>query len=223
MLTQCLRLKKELDDARSICQQLIEEPEGILRIVVFEYFAKKLIFPKLNDFLQKYPKLELNINISERIPDFEAEQIDLAIGFSLPAPLNIVRRSITTTRYVLCASPEYFQKNGKPIHLKELKNHRYISHSSRPESQVINLKPPHQLSIKPYLLLNSVSAMIDCAKQGLGIIQLPYYLLSDILKNGELVEILEEYQAVHANVYYYYPRYRYVQPKVRKFIDYFLA
>ncbi len=220
LLQQCLRLKKELDDARSICQQFHEEPEGALHVVAFEYFAKQLIYPKLKNFLQRYPKLELFIDTSERIPHFEREQVDLAVGFSLPASLDVVRRKITDTRYVLCASSDYFAEKDKPKNLNDLKNHLYIGHSSRQEK--LNLKPPYQLSLKPYLLLNSVVSMIECAKEGLGLIQLPLYLLEKLLIEGKLIEVLENYQATGVNVYYYYPKYRYVQPKIRKFIDFFL-
>lgn len=222
LLAQCLRLKRELDDARSICQQFIEEPEGVLRIVAFRYFADQLIFPKLKEFLQRYNKLELFIDTSERIPDFEREQVDIAVGFSLPAPLDITRRRMATTHYVLCASAEYLAREGYPTHPKDLKNHYYIRHSSRPESQTIKLKCDYQLFLKPYISLNSCSSMIACAKQGLGLIQLPHYLLEKSLDNGELVEVLKGYQATGASVYYYYPKYRYVQSKVRKFIDFFL-
>jgi DNA-binding transcriptional LysR family regulator len=222
LLTQCLRLKKELDDTRSICQRLIDEPEGILRIVAFEYFAKKLIFPKLNNFLNKYPKLELIIDTSERIPDFQQEQVDVAVGFSLPAPLDVVQKSMMITRYVLCGTPAYFKKRGIPKNLHELNEHYYIGHSSRPVDATINLKPPHTIQLKPNLLLNSVSFMIECAKQNVGIIQLPLYMVDELLKKGNLVEVLKEYQAINRNVYYYYPKFRYIQPKIRKFIDFFL-
>lgn len=223
LLDQCARLKKELDDTRTICQQFHEEPEGILNIVAFEYFAQHLIFPKLKAFLQRYPKLELFIDTSERIPNFEREQVDLAVGFSLPAPLDVVRKKMTTTRYVLCASPQYFAENSKPDSLNALKNYRYIEHHSRLEHSELNLKPGHTLRLTPYLLLNSVSSMIECAKEGLGLIQLPLYLLEKYLASGELIEVLEKYQATDAEVYYYYSRHRYVQPKVRKFIDFFLT
>lgn len=224
LLSQCLRLKKELDDTRSICNQLLEQPEGIMRVIAFEYFAKQLIFPKLEIFLKRYPKLELIIDTSERIPDFEREQIDLAIGFSLPAPLDIIRRSITTTRYVLCASPKYFAKNGIPKKLTDLNKHYYIGHCGRAELQKNPSKVQYKLRVRPSLLLNSVSAMIECAKQGIGLIQLPLYLLQDLLVNGELIEVLNQFQSkTPTNVYFYYPKYRFIQPKVRKFIDFFLT
>lgn len=223
LLSQCLRLKKELEDARAICQQFIDEPEGILKVTAFDYFAKKLILPKLAKFLACYPKLELNLYIGERIPHFEQEQIDLAVGFSLPVADEIVRKSMMTTRYALCASTSYFKKHGKPHHLTDLHQHFYIGHSSRNPENTINLKHPHHLVLKPSLLLNSVSTMIECAKQSIGLIQLPFYLLDSALQQGELVEIFKEYQLDQTHVYYYYPKYRFIQPKVRKFIDFFLT
>ena len=85
-----------------------------------------------------------------------------------------------TTRYVLCGSPSYLATHGTPTNLATLQKHLYIGHRNRPENMTINLKSPHQLTLKPYLLLNNVSAMIDCAKRNLGLIQLPLYLVSDL-------------------------------------------
>lgn len=62
---QCLRLRKELETARSICQNLRSEPEGDMHVVVFAYFAKQLIFPRLKAFLEGYPKLKLRIDTTE--------------------------------------------------------------------------------------------------------------------------------------------------------------
>jgi len=222
LLVQCLRLKRELDDARSICQQFTEKPVGTLHIVVFEYFANQLIFPKLREFLQRYNGLELFIDTSERIPDFEREQVDIAVGFALLAPMDIVRRKMMTTNYVLCASPEYLARQGRPTTPKDLNNHYYIGHSGRSEKQTIRFKSDYQFSFKPDLSLNSGASMIACAKQGLGFIQLPHFLLETSLKSGELVEVLKKYQATGENIYYYYPKYRHIQSKVRKFIDFFL-
>ncbi len=223
LLSQCLRLTKELDDTRSICQQFNEEPEGSLRIVAIEHFANQLIFPKLKLFLQHYPKLRIYIDTRERMPDFEREQIDIAIGFSVPAPSEIVRKSISVTRYVLCGSPQYFAEKGKPRNLKDLMKHNYLAHNIRAEERTIALKPGYSLAIKPYMLFNSMSSLIACAKEGLGLIQLPMYFAENYLKRGELTEVLTKYQATNAHVYYLYPKYRYIQSKVRRFIDFFLT
>ena len=222
LLRQCLRLKRELDDTRSIYHAFHEQPEGELKIVTFGYFAQKLIFPKLKNFLAQYPKLSLTIDIGQRVPHLEQEQVDLALGFSLPVPYQeeIIQCSMGTTRYVLCASTDYFAQYGRPNCLDTLATYRYISHVNRLEH--LKLKENHNINIQPYLFLNSAESMIECAKLGLGLIQLPIYMVEDYLKDGTLIEVLSEYQRTNEHIYYYYPKYRHTQPKIRKFIDFFL-
>ena len=224
LLAQCKRLSRELEAARGICRQFHDEPKGKLHVVAFTYFANQLIFPKLKDFLKRYPKLEMRIDTTERIPDFIQEQVDIAVGFSLPVPhpSDVIQRRMATTHYILCASAQYFKEFGIPTTLEDLHNHRYIAHVSRSIKQIIKLKPAYKISLKPYLLINDVVAMIACAKQHLGLIQLPYYMLEDSIKSGELVSVLPEYQATDVGVYYHFLKLHYTQPKIRKFIDYFL-
>lgn len=122
----------------------------------------------------------------------------------------------------MCASPAYFLTHGRPETLHDLKSHRYIGHFARNEICATHLKSGQPFKIKPDLILNNVAGMIECARQHLGIVQLPYYVLEEFLKSGELIEVLCAYQAVNAPVYYFYPKFRYTQAKVRCFIDFFL-
>lgn len=222
LLQQCLRLKKELEDTRNVCNDFHATPKGTLHVVVLHFFAKKLIYPRLDEFLKKYPELELIIDISERIPDFEQEQIDIAVGFSLIAPDNVIQCCMEVTRHVMCASPDYLKKYGTPETLQDLYEHRYIGHRARNEICHTHLKSGYELKIKPTLVLNNVTSMIDCAKANLGIVQLPFYALEQALASGELVEILSSYQATNSPVYYFYPKFRHTQPKIRCFVDFFL-
>lgn len=221
---QCLRLRNELGCARSICQRLQGEPEGDLHVIAFEYFAKKMIFPKLRVFMERYPKVNLRIDTTERVPNFVEEHIDLCIGFSLPVPNDgeVIQKKMAETRYVLCATPSYWEEFGKPGNLTELEDHRYICHSSRDHRQVIRLKEGYQCSLKPALYVNRVDSMIACAMENLGIIQLPCYRIDRYLERGDLVEVLQEFQSCKTPVFYHYPKSRYMQPKVKKFIDLFL-
>lgn len=222
LLSQCERLQRELDDTRAICRGFHEEPIGDLHVVALEFFAKKYIYPKLNEFMKQYPKLNIFIDTSERVPDFEKDKIDVAVGFTLTMPDDIVQRKMETFNYVMAASKQYLDLHGRPEKLKDLLEHDYIGHVVREEVRTTNLKKPHQLRVKPRMVLNRVENMIDCAKLGLGIVQLPTYLLDASLADGSLEEVLSEYQATEVGVYCYYPRFRYIQPKVRKFIDFML-
>lgn len=180
---------------------------------------------KIYQIFRRYPDISLTLSTHERIPDFHKEQVDLALGYSLPTPNSddIVRRSMGTTYYVLCGTPQYFDKYGIPATLEALKTHRYISHTSRVGIEhALKLKTGHQLALTPTLSINRVTTMIDAALANLGLIQLPIYMLEDHLKNGTLVSVLPEYQRHDEHIYFYYPKYRFTQPKVRAFIDFFL-
>lgn len=225
LLAQTQRLQRELDDTRTLCQAFLDTPQGPLNVHTFDYFAKQWILPKLEGFMQRYPDISLTLSTHERIPDFHKEQVDLALGYSLPSPNSddIVRRSMGTTYYVLCGTPQYFDKYGMPATLEALKTHRYISHTSRVGIEhALKLKKGHQLALTPTLSINRVTTMIDAALANIGLIQLPIYMLEDHLKNGTLVSVLPEYQRHDEHIYFYYPKYRFTQPKVRAFIDFFL-
>lgn len=224
LLSQCKRLCRELENTRNLCQEFHNEPTGTLHVVVFSYFSKHLIYPKLKAFLHQYPKLQLIIDSTEKIPNFEKEQIDIAVGFSLPVPNpgEVIQKRMMKTKYILCASPEYFKLHGTPQTLKDLYHHQYISHTERTGNYILKLKPEYSLQLKPYLLVNSVTAMIECAINDLGLIQLPLYVLKEYLDQGELIEVLPEYQLSDCNVYYHYPVFAHPQPKLQRFIEFFL-
>lgn len=124
---------------------------------------------------------------------------------------------------MMCASPTYLKKHGVPETLTDLRKHYYIGHYARNEICSTHLKSGYEIKIKPTLTLNNVVGMIECAKAGLGIVQLPDYVLEESLKSGELIEVLSSYQAINAPVFYFYPKFRYTQPKVCCFIDFFLS
>lgn len=225
LFNQCRTLQQELSETRRVCKQFLSYPEGVLRVTTFEYFANKLIFPRVAEFSHLFPKIQLVISISEDMPDFSGGNTDIAIGFASPPPdEDLIQRTLCKTNYVLCGSPDYFAKHSYPQTLNDLLQHQYICHENRVVShQIIKLKDEHHIDIKPYLVLNKVSAMVECALNGIGIVQIPNYLARQYLDSGELVAIFPEYQATDRDIYYFYSKFRYVEPKIRSFIDFFFS
>ncbi len=223
LLQQCLKLQLEIDNTRALCSEFFSAPKGDLHVVILDYFAKKFIYPHLAAFKQQYPEVNLFFDVSERIPDFENEVADLAVGFFLVAPENLIQRRMYSTRYVMCSAKSYFDSHGIPEKLEDLMNHIYIGHASRDEICSTHLQPGYHLKLKPSIIFNNVSGMIASAKLGIGIVQLPLYLVENEITSGQLIEVLTDYQLQDAPVFYFYPKYRHSQPKVRCFIDFFLA
>ena len=168
LFQQCLRLKHELDNTRVLCSEFNDAPKGELCIAALDYFAQRLIYPRLAEFKHNYPDLDINFDICERVPDFENENIHIALGFSLVSPDDVIQRQMATTRHVMCASKDYLTQYGVPTTLDDLRQHRYIGHAERDEVCNTHLKPGHEIKIKPDMVFNNVTGMVECAKLGMG-------------------------------------------------------
>jgi DNA-binding transcriptional LysR family regulator len=199
------------------------EPTGILNVTSNRYFAIKYLIPKLPEFMALHPKLRVKIELAERFPDLKEENIDLIFGVSMEGPSALIRRRVATTRYVLCASPCYLEKYGEPRNPVDLSNHThlYITHSMRKPDNVITLKGNKKIYVEPTLWLNDSRAMCECAIQGMGIVHLHDYIVADALADGSLIEILPEFSEHNQPIFLYYQQSRYLQPKIRRFIDFY--
>ena len=121
---------------------------------------------------------------------------------------------------MLVASPAYLKQYGVPTNIEELKNHRYIPHCGRAKGDIIvDLKKPIDLNLNTPLEINNAALMKTCAIAGMGIIQLHDYMIKDEVDTGKLVEILPGYLNKAIPLYIYYHKYRFVQPKIRNFLD----
>lgn len=220
---QCKKMLNQLQDAENAIAGSQHEATGILTIASSPHFALRYLFPYLSQFMELNPKLQIRFNFAERFPDLVKEEIDVLFGVSMEGPPELVRRRITTTRYVICASPKYLKKFGMPKVPSDLVNHRYITHTMRKPDNMITFKDDKKIYIDPYLWLNDSRMMRECAIKDMGVVKLHDYMVADALKEKKLIEILSEFKESPQSVYLYFQQRRYLQPKIRKFIDFFTS
>jgi DNA-binding transcriptional LysR family regulator len=218
---ECKKALNELDDAEMAILSSQQEATGTLRITSSRYFAMKYLIPELPKFMVLNPKLQVKLELAERFPDLAFESVDLIFGVSIEGSPELVRKRIATTRYILCASPAYIKKHGLPKIPADLNNHFYITHSIRKPDNVIRFKNNKEIYVDPSLWLNDSLAIRECAIQNMGIVQLHDYIIADDLKNGKLIEVLKDFQEKEVPIYLYYQQSRYLQPKIRRFIDFY--
>lgn len=218
---QCKKALEELAEAERTISASRAVATGTLNITSNRYFALQYLLPRLPKFMAQNPQLEIKIELAERFPDLEKENIDLIFGMSMPESLDLVRKRVATTRYVLCASPQYLKKYSPPKKPEDLRYHRYLAHSMRQPDNVLLFKKNREIMIQPFLRINDSQALRDCALQGMGVVQLHDYMVSDALKEGRLIELLKDFSQSQQPVYLYYQQSRYLQPKIRHFIDFY--
>lgn len=216
---QCKRILEEVEASNALISQTKLSPKGLLKIVSARHFGGMYIVPHIAEFLERYPDIELNIELAERIPDLEREGIDVLIGMSISAGPGAIQKRIATTSYKLCASPTYIKKWGSPLKPKDLTEHRYISHSMRKPDNVVIFQN-EKISIKPFLQISDAQAMLNLALEGVGLIYLHDYMVNESIERGELVEVLQSYSLKDIPIYVAFPERRYVNSKIRCFIDF---
>jgi DNA-binding transcriptional LysR family regulator len=105
---------------------------------------------------------------------------------------------------------------------EDLIKHHYITHSMRVPADVLSFDNGQEIQIKPALWLNDAQAMLMCAIQDMGIVKLHDYMVTEALAKKQLVEVLSAYHKKEQPIYLYYQPSRYLQPKIRCFIDFYL-
>jgi DNA-binding transcriptional LysR family regulator len=220
---RCKEILNELTAAEAEIAQGNVVPAGELSVTSSRYFAQNYLLPYLAEFMQLYPKLTVKLELAERLPDLISENIDVLLGVSMVGSPDLIHRRIATTRYVMCASPKYLKQYGIPKKPEDLIKHNYITHSMRAPADVLSFDKGKVIQVKPMLWLNDAQAMLMCAVQGMGIVKLHDYMVKEALAKKQLVEVLASHHVAEQAVYLYYQPGRYLQTKIRCFIDFYLA
>jgi DNA-binding transcriptional LysR family regulator len=162
-------------------EQMKTTPQGTLKVVSGSYFASSHIVPYLREFLTLFPNIYINLELAERMPNFDEEVIDVLIGMSIPATGNVIQRKITTTRCCFCASLDYLKKFGTLEIPTDLLKHQHIIHSMRNPSNLLKFPNKEEIKLEPYLCVNDSKTMVKLAEEGLGIIKSHYSLVKELL------------------------------------------
>ncbi|MBP9726755.1 MAG: LysR family transcriptional regulator [Gammaproteobacteria bacterium] len=198
-------------------------PQGLLNVVSNEYYFRHFILPHLAGYSKKYPKIMLNINIAEILPNFQNKPVDIVFGGSATGTDNMVRKKIHETRYVLCAAPQYFKKHGTPRATAELLQHQFIAHASRNPPNIITLDNDERIILTPALMMNNTSMIIEACLKNLGFIWTHENLVEAHLKNKTLVRFLDKFTQKTWSVYAYYEYQSFINPSIKVFMDYFCS
>lgn len=197
--------------------------KGLIKVNVPVSFGLLELAPLWPDFMTKYPDVELDITLADRIVDLVEEGYDLAVRIARLPNSTLVSRKLTSTRMVLCASPGYLKKHGKPSHPSELPGHAVLAYSLLATGDQWDFDGPEgkvSVTVKPVMRTNSGDTCVAAARKGKGVILEPSFIVSADLRSGTLIELIPEYRSIEFGVYAVYPTRQYVSPKVRALIDF---
>ena len=214
----CRQVLDGLAEAERAITDLHQTPKGRLNLTAPVTFGEKRIAPLVNEFVARYPELEVNLTLSNQMLDLVAECYDLAIRLGELEDSTMMAKRLSSRTHYVCASPDYLAAHGVPYALSELDQHNCLQGTLDYWRFEEKSKPRH-IRVKGNLRCNSGWSLVDAALKGIGIVQLPDYYVQAELEAGRLVPVLDNYRAPDDGIWAIYPHNRNLSPKVRLLLE----
>lgn len=228
-LDQALLLLDAADLATSSVGQANSNPEGLLRIAASASFGRQHIAPALGAFLRKYPRIRIDLRLSDTVLDLASNGIDVAIRIGDLKDSSLIAKKLAPNRLVLCASPAYLAANGTPRHPDELTQHQCVVLNGHHNWRFnVNAKSENKstvsVRVSGRLCCDNGEVLRDAAIDGLGITRHSTWAVGPDIRNGKLVPILADFPlADNMSLWAVYLNKKFIPPKTKVLIDYFLA
>ena len=205
-----------VDETRSVSQS----PAGLLKIGATLAVGSKFLVQYLNDFLQMYPdiRIQLITTTPGQLPELS---LDLFISRELEQlnSLSFKATPLFEHRAAFYASPQYLQQHGEPQTVEQLTHHNALIWGERPQRE-ITLSKNKRITLSGNFATTNPEAMFYAAKNSMGILVTNDFMIKDELNTGTLRRILPDITADEATVYAYYPKLDYQHTRTKLFLDY---
>ena len=220
-----------LDDSKHILEVLEEaeaavsggyaKPKGVLTVTAPILFGQKHVAPIITEYLQQNPEVSVRAMFYDRITSMVEEGIDIAVRIGHLKDSNLYATPVGEVRRVICGSPQYFDRHGRPNCPNDLKNHNVIFASTFEVNAAwhfSNNGKKETVKLTPRLHCNQNGAALKAALQGFGVTRLMSYQVAEELKEGCLECVLAAYEEQPLPVNVVYLEGRRASAKIRAFI-----
>jgi DNA-binding transcriptional LysR family regulator len=218
----CARITAEADAAAAVASGAAKDPIGVLRVNAPVTFAQMYLAEPIGTYLEKHPKVRLELRMSDRFVDLVEEGIDVAIRVSAGLrDSSLVARKLATDRTVVCASPGYLSEHGTPQTPADLLHHaclRYALLKATDEWRFKDGGKSFAVPVEGRLTVADGAMLRESAIAGIGLAVLPAFAVTPDIRAGRLVTVLERFSFVRLSVHAMTPAAS-TAPKVRAFID----
>lgn len=218
----------ELERAALIAADSGETPRGLLRITAAVSFAQVNLVPLLPEFSRRYPGVRFELLLTDRTLDLVEERIDLALRVGRLSESSLIAHRLCEMTYVLCASPEYLRRRGRPRAPLDLERHDCLRYPVPGYGARWRFRKgdgdDFEVPVAGTVVATTMMALLQCAVAGMGIVMIPRWIAAAELVAGTLVDLFPNYNATVSEfdlaAWMLYPSRSYVPLKVRAFADF---
>ena len=228
---QVCEVIEQLEFSNETVRSYQSQPMGKLNISAMVGFGEKILLPLLDEFNELYPKIVLDVHLSDELSTIGRDDVDVAIRGGYAPNERVVAIRLMENKFVPAASPSYLKSMGYPTHALELKEHKglYYRTPVGPTPWLCEIDGQWQDVSAPVVAIsNGGEWLLEKAVKGQGIVMLPRWVLKAFIASGELVELNIEPRVTTTQnpnfaIYLLYQKQRYHVPKVKAAVDFLVA
>lgn len=223
---RAVRVLADVDDAETSLSSASTLPRGRLRVDVPSPVARTILIPALPDFYARYPDIQIDLGVSDRMVDMIGENVDCVVRGGELTDQSLMARHIGDLRLGVYAAPDYLNRAGVPAHPRELEDthHRIVGYRWARTGKLFPMVMQRdgetvQTQGRYVLAVDDGNAYLEAGLAGLGILWLPHYMASKSQASGALVPLFEDWCLESMPMYVAFPPNRHISIKLRVFID----
>jgi DNA-binding transcriptional LysR family regulator len=226
---QCKQALAQIEEAERALTGSQGAPRGLLRVSAPTTYAHYRLLPLVASYGERFPQVEVELNVSNRNIDFIEEGYDVAVRLGVPADSRLVARKLEDASVGLFASPAYLRGHGTPRQLDDLEQHRCLPFVMPSTGRILPWlfrKAGEDLERTPRSAMRVSDDVLGCvtlARAHAGITQSYHFIVQPWLAGGELVEVLPRLGGRSRPFSILYPRNRHMSARVRSFVDHVVA
>ena len=223
---RCREMAGAAQAVMDLSGRFTREAEGLIRVSVPKAVGRYVIHPHMPEFLRRYPKVDVQLILEDRYVDLIDDNVDLSIRITDEPPPGLVGRELFPIEHLLCATPQYLAEQGVPQQPEDLREHSCIVLGETPTDARWKFRQGSKsvtVGVRGRYAANHTGVRLDAVLQGIGIGSLPYFTARQALEDGRVIQVLPEWDFIasyHGGVWLLQTPTRYLQPKLRVFIDF---
>lgn len=202
-----------------------DRPRGTLKISTTVAFGSTWLAPRMREFVEVYPEIEVHLVLTDRELDLSMREADVAVRFAPPRQADLIQRHLLTVHMNIYAAPAYIRKHGLPQSAEALDEHRIIVYGDdvRPPVPDVNWllrlgRNANELR-QPAMTVNNVYAILRAVQSGAGLGALPDYMTQG---DSDLVQVLPDLEGPQIDAYFVYAEEQRASKRTAVFRDFLL-
>lgn len=215
------RILMEIEKAKAVVTANVEQPKGRLRISAPACFGDRYITPAICTFMQLYPEIEVQVDLTDRVVNLQEDGYDVVIRVGTLSDSALIAKRLAPYPLIIAASPAYLKQHGVPKTPDDLERHSCLVLGEVNTWSFMRDHEETMVRVSGRLRSDNADLLLHAAGQGLGIIRVSELRAAEFIRRNELKRVLADYDITHAaSVWAVYPSTKHVLPKLRVFLDF---